>query len=170
MKKEHREVMLHLQGLHRVISDLIDGRSVNYIDVPIHGNIGDLLIMKGTMRFFSRNQIRLSLMAGYYNYRPNWTKPGDVVVFQGGGNFGDLYSGPQQIREEAINRLRNNRIIILPQSIHFESVQNYQKSVDLLAKHQDLHIFVRDAASYELAKPMSRHVISCRIWLTNCGH
>ncbi|TDF66160.1 polysaccharide pyruvyl transferase family protein [Cupriavidus sp. L7L] len=158
MKKEHREVMLHLQGLHCMISDLIDDRPVNYIDLPVHGNVGDLLIMKGTMNFFSRNKIRPSLMAGYYNYRPNWTKPGEVVVFHGGGNFGDLYLGPQQIRESTIDRLKNNRIIILPQSIHFQSSQNYKRSVDLLSKHQDLHIFVRDSASYELAKPMSKYV------------
>lgn len=85
-------------------------------------------------------------------------KKKDIIVFQGGGNFGDLYYGPQQIRLKAIKELKNNKIIILPQTIHFESKKIYMDCCDIMSKHGDLHICVRDAMSFELASKMTRNV------------
>ncbi|KIO49559.1 polysaccharide pyruvyl transferase family protein [Nitrosospira sp. NpAV] len=158
MKNNHAEVMQSLADEHDVLAALIGADRVHYLDIPMHRNIGDLLIMSGTLRFFERYQIRIGVKAAYFSYRTRWALPNDVIVFQGGGNFGDLYDGHQQARHSVIQALPRNRIIILPQTIHFRSKDAYEECCKTFSQHPDLHICVRDRSSYELALPMSRHV------------
>jgi pyruvyl transferase EpsO len=158
MKAGHSQIMQALSEKHDVLAALIGTSRVHYLDVPMHRNIGDLLIMLGTLRFFERYQIKIDLKAAYFSYRTNWARPTDVIVFQGGGNFGDLYEGPQQARHCLIQELPKNKIIILPQTIHFRSRHAYDECCRVFSRHPDLHICVRDHLSYELALPMSRNV------------
>jgi pyruvyl transferase EpsO len=158
MKSNHAELMQSLADKHDVLAALIGEDRVHYLDIPMHRNIGDLLIMFGTLRFFDRYQIKIGVKAAYFSYRTKWALPNDVIVFQGGGNFGDLYDGHQQARHRVIQALPGNRIIILPQTIHFRSRDAYEVCCRTFSKHPDLHICVRDRSSYELALPMSRHV------------
>ena len=157
-KTNHQELMGRLTYCHEAISRLIQKNPVHYVDLPLYGNIGDLLIMKGTLAFLEKNQILIRTLTAYFNFNPAWVNSQDIILFQGGGNFGDLYPGPQQLRERTISQCLENRIIILPQTIQFNSAQAYESCCELMSKHADLHIFVRDQKSYKLAKPMSRHV------------
>jgi pyruvyl transferase EpsO len=158
MKNDHAKLMHSLAEKHDIVADLIGTARVHYVDIPVHGNVGDLLIMLGTLRFFERYKINVEIKTAYFTYRTQWTRQKDVVVFQGGGNFGDLYPGSQQARQAVIQELPKNRIIILPQTIHFRSKDTYDECCKLFSQHTDLHICVRDRQSYELALPMSRHV------------
>jgi pyruvyl transferase EpsO len=151
--------MARLAMKHDAIAGLIaKHKPVHYVDIPMHGNIGDLLIMQGTLAFLKNRGIAPRTIAAYFNFKPEWVKDGDVLLFHGGGNFGDLYPGPQQLRERAVRARPDSRIIILPQSIQFNSERVYDASCKLLSAHRDLHIFVRDKRSYDLARPMSPHV------------
>jgi pyruvyl transferase EpsO len=154
----HAELMHSLAGKHHVLAGLIGTAPVHYVDLPVHRNIGDLLIMLGTLRFFALHELKINLKAAYFTYRPSWARAGDVIVFQGGGNLGDLYAGPQQMRQHVVEKLPGNRIIIFPQTIHFRSADAYAQCCRIFSKHPDLHICVRDHKSFELAVPMSRHV------------
>jgi pyruvyl transferase EpsO len=154
----HARIMSTLMGEHAVIASLIGTHRIHYVDVPVHRNIGDLLIMLGTLRFFERQGISIGHKAAYFGYRSRWAHSDDVIVFNGGGNLGDLYEGPQQAREAVIHDLPRNRIIILPQTIHFRSQRAYDACCQIFSQHPDLHICVRDHASHGLALPMSRHV------------
>lgn len=158
MKDDHAEIMQSLCDKHDVLAALIGTDHVHYLDVPMHRNIGDLLIMLGTLRFFKRHQIKVAFKAPYFSYRARWAGRKDVIVFQGGGNFGDLYEGPQEIRQRLTQQLPKNRIVILPQTIHFRSRRAYDECCSAFSRHPDLHICVRDHLSYELALPMSRNV------------
>lgn len=150
--------MRSLADKHEVLVALIGAERVHYLDIPMHRNIGDLLIMFGTLRFFERHQIKMDIKAAYFSFRTKWVLPNDVIVFQGGGNLGDLYEGPQQARQRVIRALPKNRIVILPQTIHFLSKSAYDECCRVFSQHPDLHICVRDRRSYELALSMSRHV------------
>lgn len=155
---EHSDVMGGLKERHHIIKELINGANVNYVDMPVYTNVGDLLIMLGTVKFFAESEINITVSATHANYNPGWLKSDEVLVFQGGGNFGDLYAGPQQIREKSIKRLVNNRIIILPQTINFESDDAYKACRAIMSRHDDLHICVRDERSYGIAKTMTPNV------------
>jgi pyruvyl transferase EpsO len=156
--KSHAELMCSLADKHDVLISLIGAAPVHYVDMPVHRNIGDLLIMLGTLHFFELHKLKISLRSAYFSYRSSWARAGDVIVFQGGGNFGDLYEGPQQARQYVIEKLSGNRVIILPQTIHFRSQDAYVECCKIFSMHPDLHICVRDRKSLELALPMSRNV------------
>ncbi|MBB1356380.1 polysaccharide pyruvyl transferase, partial [Pseudoalteromonas sp. SR45-5] len=54
----------NLKKKHEAISELIANRTVAYIDIPNHFNVGDLLIYKGTEQFFKNHSINVIYRAG----------------------------------------------------------------------------------------------------------
>jgi exopolysaccharide biosynthesis predicted pyruvyltransferase EpsI len=160
LEVSHSILMNGLTQRYQVLRSLIDDRPMHYVDIPVHGNIGDLLIMHGTQAFFRKCNLRPKVTAPAFSYNPEWLDQGDAVVFHGGGNFGDLYAeyGMQALREYVVENKPGNRIIILPQTIHFLSEQAMQRSARIFRKHLDVHFFVRDHASFRLAKRFTDHV------------
>jgi pyruvyl transferase EpsO len=158
--KRHTLVMNALASEHEVLLHLLAGSSFHYVDIPVHGNIGDLLIMQGTLAFFSKHGIRPRITAPAFAYDDTWIREDEVVVFHGGGNFGDLYAdfGMQALRERVVATHPNNRFIVLPQTIHFSSKTERERSAKLFRQHPDVHLCVRDAASHEIALEFSEHV------------
>lgn len=157
-KKNHTQISHELIAKHQVLRDLIGTSPFYYVDVPLHANIGDLLIMQGTLAFFKKINVTPRLSAPYFSFRDEWVRPGDTIVCHGGGNFGDLYPPLQEFRERLAVAKPGNRIIITPQSIHFTSDLALKKSAQLFRTHPDLHLCVRDAVSYDLAKQFTDKV------------
>jgi pyruvyl transferase EpsO len=158
LKLNHDHLMRQLITQHDFLLDLIGNKNFIFVDMPVYGNIGDLLIMQGTFKFFENNRIKPRLIAPIFAFDLDWIKPDDVVVFQGGGNFGDLYAGMQPLREKVAREKPDNRIIVLPQTIHFSSPEAMEKSAAIFRQHPDVHICVRDEHSYELAKEFTQNV------------
>ncbi len=154
---DHEEMMLDIIKQHDFLLELIGDKSFIYVDIPVHGNIGDLLIMQGTLKFFEKNNLAPRIVAPMFSFKPGWIKPDEIVIFHGGGNFGDLYTGMHELRERVIQENPHNRIIILPQTIHFSSAETMVKSAAIFQQHKDVHLCVRDEKSYELAKQFTKH-------------
>lgn len=157
---ENTTLMQELMAHHQVLNSLIDDRPIHYVDIPVHGNIGDLLILHGTLAFFSKHQIKPKVTSPAFSYNPDWLDNGEAIVFHGGGNFGDLYAeyGMQPLREYVAESRPDNRIVILPQTIYFSSVHERQRSARIFRKHSDIHICVRDQVSYQIAQEFSDYV------------
>ncbi len=155
-KLDHSEMMLGIIRQHDFLLELIGNKSFIYVDMPVYGNIGDLLIMQGTLKFFENNNLVPRIVAPIFAFDVGWIQPDEVVVFQGGGNFGDLYAGMQPLREKVAQEKQHNRIIILPQTIHFSSAEAMAKSVTIFQQHNDVHLCVRDENSYQLAKQFTK--------------
>lgn len=154
----HKQLSTELMAMHEVLLDLIGDAPFHYVDIPTHGNIGDLLIMHGTLAFFRKHGLKPKLIAPYFAYDAEWIEEGDVIVFHGGGNFGDLYPCFQRLREDIVVSHPRNRIIVLPQSLHFSSPHEQACSAELFRSHADVHICVRDAVSFQMAQAFSEHV------------
>lgn len=155
--KEWLTLLDSLKAQHKKIAQLINGRKIAYIDIPMYFNVGDLLIYKGTEAFFEDFNINVVYRAGTkVNHKR--LQEADVIVFQGGGNFGDLYHKHQNIRESIIAKFKEKCIIILPQSIHFESQDACKKSADCFSEHPDFHFFVRDYESVKIAESFTQNV------------
>jgi pyruvyl transferase EpsO len=124
-----------------------------YLDYPVHENVGDLLILLGTERFFADYRLRVRYRASAFNFRPPdfLRDPGAVVVCHGGGNFGDLYPTFHGFRESLVRRYPRNRIVVLPQTLHFEDPVKLRESSAVFRAHRDLHLLVRDEPSCRLA-------------------
>lgn len=152
--------MQQIKDLLKGILNVIPKKSnVIYLDYPVYENIGDILIMKGTEKFFKDNDINVISRYSFINF-PNKLKiPKDtIIVFQGGGNFGDLYFGPQQLREKVIEHFPNNKVVILPQTVYFNELSNEINTFNILRKHNNLYFFVRDKRSFDIVKKYINNV------------
>lgn len=156
----HRAVMNELKSAHKMIAEYLHNQSFVYFDLPVHDNVGDLLIMEGTFQFFKDYSLTPRIIGSAYSSL-DCINSDDVIVLHGGGNLGDLYPLHQSLRQKIIERFPDNKIIVLPQTIYFSSEEAYKQCCDCYLSHANLHVFVRDARSYELAKNMTSKVHLC---------
>lgn len=151
MNEWHTE-MIGLRDKVGDIAELIPRRNpVVFLDYPVYLNVGDLLIEKGTEAFFRTFDYHLAMVRSAYDCGVEQfaaVAPEATIVLQGGGNFGDLYDLHQQFRERVVAQCRRNRIVLLPQTIHFESPDKVADCAKVFAAHPDLHICLRDQTSY----------------------
>jgi pyruvyl transferase EpsO len=132
-------------------------RKVVYLDYALTKNVGDLLITLGTLEFFRESGVEVRAYGSWKNTLPRdrmGVRPGDVIVMQGGGNFGDLYPHFQAYRERIVAEYPDHKVVIFPQTIHFRDPENLKRSAERLNRHPDLLLFVRDQPSLELAAPL----------------
>lgn len=124
-------------------------------DFPNHSNVGDSMIWSGELKalriFFGRPPI---LVVG--TLRADQPLPtldeSTQILLHGGGNIGDLWPVFQKFRERVICHYPNNKIVQLPQSIHFAETANLTRASQVFSQHSDLILMVRDQESYKRAK------------------
>lgn len=157
-QKKWLNCMDSLKEEHSVIAQLIGDKSIAYVDIPTHFNVGDLLIYKGTEAFFEYYNINVFYRSGTAGVNFELLKKVDIILLHGGGNFGDLYPMHQELRERIVSEFHTKRIISLPQSIHFANEKNLERSASLFNQHPDFHFLVRDDKSYNVAKKFTANV------------
>ena len=149
------------QFQQRLVSDigkaLPPGSRVALVDYPNHPNVGDNAIWLG-----ERNVLRaLDVRCVYHTDKARYDRRamagllGDgIVVIHGGGNFGDLWPTHQAFRERVIADFPNNRIVQLPQSIHFDDLANAKRVRAIVKSHGAFKLFVRDDKSRILTRDL----------------
>lgn len=172
----HAAVMRRIKDrLQAVAAVLPRGSRAVFLDYPVYLNIGDLLIHHGTDVFLKEQGVDVLWqrhVARFYTFRGmNWDDmtpvqsawddlrnlPKDVaLVFQGGGNTGDIYHQHQRFREDAIRAFPDRRIVLCPQSIHFNHEAGLDRFRTVLDGHPDLAVFVRDQASKDMLSGLKR--------------
>lgn len=159
---KHSQVMKNLKNKLNEILDVIPpGSKVVYLDYPFYLNVGDILIYKGTESFFKENNIDVVLRMNVYQFDVDLINnrfSDCIVVCQGGGNFGDIYDLHQNMRRELVGKCKN-KIVILPQSIHYGSNEKVDVDSKVFSTHEQLYFYVRDEPSFEIAKKFTKNVI-----------
>lgn len=130
------------------------------IGEPRHGNIGDSAIAEAERKFvydtFHGNCKISDIFVDDYNYNYDmWNKlirKKDIICLHGGGNLGDLWYDEELFREEIIERFPENRIIIFPQSMMFQSEEKLEKARQVYTRHKKLTMTARDQITYESMK------------------
>ncbi|MFX0094601.1 MAG: polysaccharide pyruvyl transferase family protein, partial [Candidatus Hodarchaeota archaeon] len=141
------------QKLEEILKTVPKGSKIAYLEYPVYANIGDILIMKGTEKFFAENHMDVICRHSLLDFSLKKKFPADsILVFQGGGNLGDLYCVHQRFRETCIKRYKDYRIVILPQTVYFKNPRNLERSARVFSQHPDLHLFLRDQRSYDIAR------------------
>jgi pyruvyl transferase EpsO len=143
-----------------------DGVDVALLDVPNQTNVGDSLIWAGEVAYLKSMGLKVRYISDIFTFDPEELRrkmPTGVVLLHGGGNFGDLWIGHQRHREEIVSELTEYRIVQLPQSIYFESPERAAQADQVLGKHTDFHLLLRDELSIERAKAQlpSLHPVFC---------
>ncbi len=148
--------MQHLQKRVMGVAEIIPRTApLIYLDYPVHANIGDLLIEKGTERFFAHldyNVVGCRSAHDFFSSAADRVTGEMTIVLHGGGNFGDLYGLHQAFRERVIEKFPDNRIVLLPQTIHFDSQARLEACARLFSRHRNLHVCLRDQRSLEIFK------------------
>lgn len=145
--------------LNKILEFIKDKNDVIYIDFPLHQNVGDLLILSGTINFFKNNSINVKSHLSTYNTNISQINKAltknTTIICHGGGNFGDIYDVHQKLREDVVKSFPHNRIIILPQTAFFNNTENKKSSEKIFKAHDDVIMFARDKATYETFKHFS---------------
>lgn len=165
-KKPHAEVMSELKRRLRRIHDVLQPSApVVYIDYPMHGNIGDLMIHAGADAFledygydvvgrYSGHELASAKgdgPLGSIHEIDRWMARGASIVLHGGGNVGDLWPHHQRLREFLICRYPDAPVVFFPQSVHFDNAAARARSAEVLRRHGNITFFVRDRESLEFA-------------------
>lgn len=122
------------------------------------GNIGDLAINYNEItlleKVFPEHAVfalsRSALAANWQRVRAA-IDPDDLIVVHGGGNLGDVWPHEEAARLAVIAAFGRNRIISMPQSIHFTDSQQLRHSMNVYQRHPRLLLAVRDDRSAEIA-------------------
>ena len=124
------------------------------IDFPAHPNVGDSAIWLGeradlrqrgvTGRLHLRRQELLQVPFGTY------LSAKVRFLIHGGGNFGDLWPHHHALRLKVLRDFPRQRIIQLPQWIHFERSSALDESKRVIDAHAHFVMMTRDRQSFEI--------------------
>jgi exopolysaccharide biosynthesis protein PssK len=139
------------------VRPLLDpGEPCALIDFPNHTNVGDSAIWLGELallRALGARYLRYTCDYQTYSRRELAAQVGrGTILLSGGGNFGDLYPQHQDLREEVLQAFPRNRIVQLPQSLHFRSREALEQAARVCDAHPDFTLLARDQASLALAQ------------------
>lgn len=130
------------------------GSKVIYVDYPMHLNVGDILIMKGTEAFFEDRKYDVVGRYSTFGFPENAAhyprlSRDTTIILHGGGNFGDIYQSHQVLRRKVVEHYPDNRIVVFPQTLFFSDESELQRTAEVFSRHRDLHFFARDQRTYE---------------------
>ncbi|WP_163710528.1 polysaccharide pyruvyl transferase family protein [Mangrovibacterium lignilyticum] len=150
MRNYNKEKIQNLRSLiEHSLTPLIDNDYI-YLDLPYHNNIGDILIWKGTEEFLTKINHNCLYRCDFETYKKPKVDDKVVILLHGGGNIGDIWHVHSKFRKTIIESFPNNKIIILPQTVHYEHISNLQKDVAIYSKHKHITICARDNHSYSI--------------------
>ena len=124
------------------------GRKSILLDAAYYHNIGDVLIWAGEQSFLNDNDIECLYTASYETCTFPEIGKDVTVLFNGGGNLGDLYHEHMDFLLSVTRHYPHNRIIVLPQTIYYKDVLLEEKDFKELQCHKDLYICCRDKVVY----------------------
>jgi exopolysaccharide biosynthesis predicted pyruvyltransferase EpsI len=151
--------------IRRVLRPLFPhDRPAALMEFPVHSNPGDSAMWIGETRYLSEAAVPTVYLSDRFKHsskRLARRLGQGTILLHGGGNIGDLYPAPQRFREEVIAAFPHNKIVQLPQSIHFDSRAALERARRAFGTHRDFTLLVRDQRSLDLA----RREFSCRTLL-----
>ncbi|CAM3791002.1 polysaccharide pyruvyl transferase family protein [Smaragdicoccus niigatensis] len=139
---------LRSEGRDALARALGPARRVALIGFPWHLNIGDSLIVLGSMALLDELNVELGYVADGGTYDPRALRravPDGPILLAGGGNFGDRYHHHQLLRERVILDFPDRRIISLPQTMEWVGDSgSLEQCHRVYSQHPDLTVLVRD--------------------------
>lgn len=134
------------------------------LDLPYFSNIGDSMIWEATLDLLKNVNHKCLYSASSDTYQKKDGISTDVIIlFMGGGNFGDIWKRHQDFRYRVMADYPDNPVIQLPQSVFFVSSENLKNDVTIFSKHRgSIMLCTRDEKSYELTKynyPFAKSVL-----------
>lgn len=122
-----------------------------FLDLPYYANVGDVLIWEATLQLLKKVKHRCLYSCSVETYRKPKIGQDVILLFSGGGNFGDLWEKHQPFRHRVMEDFPNNPVVQLPQSVWFEDEENLKRDVQYYKKHRaSVTICTRDQQSFSI--------------------
>lgn len=133
-----------------------------YVLAPSYSNLGDVAIFVKSLDFLKK-YAALPIKAVLYSrqcvnkkkLRSLPLNDDDLIIIQGGGNMGAVYSSEEYLRQNIVKWFPKNRIISMPQTVFFgDKKKNYilSRAKKIYSSHKSLTIFARDVPSLDFCK------------------
>lgn len=129
------------------------------LDVPTNGNMGDQAIVFATRLFLEKNFPDYSIIEIPFNdvndvlyLMKSYIGKDDLIIWNGGGNIGDIYKSSEFVRWATFNIFKDHTILIFPQSLYFENNKFLNKSKNQYKKNDNVKLFTREQSSFNFAK------------------
>ncbi len=146
------------------LTPLVDNDYV-LLDLPYHSNLGDTLIWQGELDFLKKIPYKCKYstwIRGGLSEIGKWLKQDTLLLFHGGGNFGDVWYEQNELRKRVIAMYPNYRSVIFPQTVYYSDEKNLQNDVAFYSKHPNVTICARDSRSFQLLRerfPKNRSIL-----------
>lgn len=138
-------------------------KKILLIGTPVHGNLGDHAIAleeKNFLNFYFPEYKFYEITMPMYNVLKKKIKKNinknDLIFISGGGWMGNLWLHNENVIREIVSSYLNNQIIIFPQTVFYSNdnkgIFECKKTAEILNKHSNLFLFLREKDSYDLAK------------------
>jgi len=141
-----------LSSLHNEIlvkiSPLID-HDYWLCEVPHYSNVGDMLIWQGELDFLKSIPYKCKGMSSFNSLRLPKIGKDELILFQGGGNFGDIWKEPHEYRRRIMELNPTCRFLVFPQTVWYEDEKNLRADAEFYSRF-DCTICARDNASFAL--------------------
>jgi exopolysaccharide biosynthesis predicted pyruvyltransferase EpsI len=152
--------------IHDCLKDLIaEDEPVAMVDFPNYRNVGDSATWLGQMAYlssrFGKSPSYISALRDHSHDKLDEAMPSGPILITGGGTFGDLWPGHQELRESIMERWPGRLVVQLPQSIHYKSEERADQLASAIARHKNFVLLVRDEESKEFAEKR----FDCRVRL-----
>jgi exopolysaccharide biosynthesis predicted pyruvyltransferase EpsI len=152
-----KQYIAHIQGLiHEALGPCVTSEPFALLDFPDIKNVGDSAIWVGEIAYFRDRFGRApDYVSAIENLDPAALEravPKGPIFLHGGGNLGDIWLGHQVFREQVLERWPDRPVVQLPQSIHFNSQERAKQAAEVIARHKNFTLLVRDQESLAFAK------------------
>lgn len=136
--------------LNTFIQKLVTNNYV-FLDLPYYSNVGDVLIWEASLQLLKKSPHQCLYSCSVETYRKPRIGKDVILLFSGGGNFGDLWEKHQPFRHRVMEDFPDNPIVQLPQSVWFENEENLKHDIQCYKKHKgSVTICVRDKQSFDI--------------------
>lgn len=128
---------------------------VAFLNYPDIANVGDPLLWLGAREILDNLNVTAVYQARHQDFDPDMLRSNgacDMILLNGGGNFGDVWPGQHQTRQRAFVECRDYPMLQLPQSLHYLDEANLRADAKLIAAVDDVTLMWRERRSYEIAQ------------------
>jgi exopolysaccharide biosynthesis predicted pyruvyltransferase EpsI len=153
--------------LHATLDRVVPpGARVALLDYPDSENVGDNAIWLGELCWLRESGRELVYACAREDLSPAELRrrlgAEGVILFSGGGNFGDLYPAHEAMRLRVLREFPDHKIVQLPETVNYGDPSTAARTGRAFAAHRDFTLLVRDRASVErAARQLGLEAILC---------